>query len=396
MPDDILLAIEDLQHISQQVCCSVCDSWEGMTSKYVPLSLLLMLLFHHANSTMICGECRPIELQEAPGVGISLSPGYGSVAVRFFNGSTVDVLGGPASSAYLEAMNQLERLNTSQISCMAMPSPISADAVQNNWLGWIGALLPTIPPLPAMHQQLLPRAESKAADLDILLDPLVSMIQTLFNAARSTHDLKYNKFYLALPDFFKHKGYLLRSRLESRISILGLEAFPHRYWTQSQAAAFSLYGLEDCWGDPSWDNTRYDCERYHDRSIQNMLSIELDEQYFGLRLMKRDDGVFFYHLGTIESYMYNGTESLLALQDSEAYWSWVRERIAEQSTADGEPIDLIALYGTQAKSPELIGGTERCLHVQRCDQGRRLCPQARRSCFRCGKSCGTDGQKWHV
>ena len=87
---------------------------------------------------------------------------------------------------------------------------------------------------------------------------------------------------------------------------------------------------------------REECELYNGRPTVRVLAIELDEEFFGLRLMIRDDGFFFDDLGVVETHLLNGTSSNWASETSQAFWSWLGERIEILSKAVEAPLDLLS------------------------------------------------------
>ena len=109
-----------------------------------------------------------------------------------------------------------------------------------------------------------------------------------------------------------------------------------------------LYGIYHCQGIEIGDRRSIpdiECEQYHGRQIDNVISVEDSAENLGLMLLPRGDGWFMPDVATITDKLDMGANNSLKVEQPEAYWSEVTETIKAFSQLSSILIDLLLLTG---------------------------------------------------
>ena len=91
-----------------------------------------------------------------------------------------------------------------------------------------------------------------------------------------------------------------------------------------------------------------ECEKYNGRSIQSVLFVAVDGISLSLRLMPREDGMFYPDIGAAELFWKHDE-----LQDDTAYLAWVDRKLGEFLASQDAAFDLLLLSGTEATAEQL-------------------------------------------
>ncbi|KAL2811820.1 hypothetical protein BDW59DRAFT_155448 [Aspergillus cavernicola] len=263
-------------------------------------TVLLKIYIPLALSVSDCPECRPLDLQRAPGVGIDLTMAYVTASIRFRNGTTrpLAVINGTAE--YRAAMQLIveEGMNPEDT-----PWPLPAQSQQNTfvpskgwgwWIPW--ATYPDPIPIPDHYTAI----GSMLATLKLsVLDPLEP-------------PLKYNSVYLSVPDIPNADWHYTR-RFELPCSLAGLEMLGGRVATSH---ALRYNGVKD-WVGPG-DEPPPHIDFFYPR---NMLTISYNAASLGITLSTRDAGWLFTG-GRVHQSTRLGADNVNKIM---GYWDEVRK-----------------------------------------------------------------------
>ena len=180
------------------------------------------------------------------------------------------------------------------------------------------------------------------------LMPITDMMKTLFQITNDSIPMKYNKVFLAVPEFATMSN-IFAEQIPLLLRQAGLEGFRgHRHWRQSQAVLLDLYGLDNCFGIPI-DAYReipdLECEKYNNRSIQSVLFVAVDGVSLTLRSLIREDGMFYPDLGETDQQWNNDKD--------DGYFERVDRALRGFVETQKIEFDLLLLSGTNATAPEL-------------------------------------------
>ena len=234
--------------------------------------------------------------------------------------------------------------------------------LQRTFTTWIRSLL--------HNTKLVPiTAAEKATQSDSELLPIAEMLQELFGKVNDFSPLKYTRVRLAVPDFVQNGSDLASFQVRPLLEVAGLDRSHSSFQVRCRAALLGFYNLTDCFGIPRYVGPDYsgldrdshegrmivngldtgpedpdvDCESLRGRSIQKVLSIQIDEQALSFRTMIREDGFFFMDLGT--SRLLWEVADDVAIDDTR-YWQWVKDELHMFMEAEELNIDLLLLSGT--------------------------------------------------
>ena len=233
--------------------------------------------------------------------------------------------------------------------------------------------------------------------LDEKLQPISDMMEMLFRKGNETGSLKYSKVYLAIPDTVHDRTRDSPGFLRALLQVAGLEGFSTggvSCQPQSKVALRTLYGLSDCFGIPRYQPPNYvgldrdshegrmivngvadgpldpdtECESYHGRRVQNVLSIHIDSQSLSFRSMVRDDGWLMLDLG-IGKLLW--TPSGGELTGSKRHWRWMRDELRTFVETASLDFDALVLSGPEATDTsfqsvirDVFGGNEKIVQAE--------------------------------
>lgn len=182
------------------------------------------------------------------------------------------------------------------------------------------------------------------------------MVRALFTTTSTIHHLKHRVTFLSVPDFVLASP-SARIHIDPLLSHAGIAGFQSRRWDQDRAALLGLYQLQHCYGidvNETHQMPDLECEKYNGRPIHTSLSVQLEENYFGLRQMYRDDGLILTSENSTESHFDRGTNSIISAHDPDEYWNFIKSRISHSSRFNDDHIDLLILHGTQVTRPDFL------------------------------------------
>ncbi|KAF9883081.1 hypothetical protein FE257_004115 [Aspergillus nanangensis] len=193
------------------------------------------------NVCVQCDECRPLDLQRAPGVGIDLTTAYIAASIRFRNGTSrpLGVING--TSDYRAAMKLVveQRAAATDISFLPyIQSLRSAHAHSKSWLWWVPNIWPD-----QAAEALIP----DSIPIPDHVTAISSMLAILKSSVLDQLDppLKYNNIVLSMPDISDRQGEYA-DQFEISGYLAGLQ--PFRCWAASRDALY-YNGVED-WTGP--------------------------------------------------------------------------------------------------------------------------------------------------
>ncbi|KIW35295.1 uncharacterized protein PV07_01998 [Cladophialophora immunda] len=287
------------------------------------------------HATVVCDDCRPLSLQEAPGVGLSLAPSYGSTSIQFANGTISDVALIHGTEAYIQAMKRWDHLDV---------DPHLLD-LENNSETSIAP--PFLQRLRSWYQaQLQHHAETSPQATYEELIPIAEMMSTLFSEANKSVPLSKNLVFLAIPDFENSTSDTFTRPIRQLLQLAGLDRLS--FQRQSQLSLLHMYDLDDCFGiwlDPVTEVPDEECEKFKGRHIQSVLSVHLDRSSLNLRSMIRDDGIFPHMPGSVKF--------LWADEDAKANatdWDWMGHALEDFLHDHDLMFDLLLLSGAHVKA----------------------------------------------
>ncbi|KIW10881.1 hypothetical protein PV08_10180 [Exophiala spinifera] len=301
---------------------------------------VLAILASCVYATVVCESCRPLSLQEAPGVGLSLAPGYGSASIQFANGTTSDVAFLHGTEAYTQAMKLWDRLDVDLTVRDFKKSPETSTAS------------PFLQRLRSWYQGRLqhPVETSPQTTTYEELVPIADMMRTLFNEANKSVPLSNNLVFLSIPNFENSTSDRFTWPIQQLLQLAGLERLSLQ--RQSQLSLLHLYNLDQCWGiwlDMFTMGPDEECEKYKGRHIQSILSVHLDQSSLNLRSMIRDDGIFAYEPGSIKTLWADDEDTK---QANTTYWDWVGHALEDFLHDHDVMFDLLLLSGTHVKASD--------------------------------------------
>ncbi|KIW24840.1 uncharacterized protein PV07_10529 [Cladophialophora immunda] len=331
------------------LCSRVVRNWAWVV--FALMTLISLTSRSLVCATVVCAECRPLSLQEAPGVGLSLAPGYGylptytgeigkatllicssSVSIRFANGTFSDVALVKGTEAYLRAMKRWQYFVSDHPTAGGKHDSKMSNSSLERLRSWFQWGLPN--PAGTLYESL-----------DDSLIPIVEMMRKLYHEANQSVPLTNNNVFLAVPDLQYAMTYETSRHIEPLLQAAGLNGL--FYLRQSQLSLLHLYNLDNCydiWLDEVTWVPDEECEEYHDRNIQSVFSIHLDESSLTLRSMIRDDGLFPYEPGDVQYFWADEGVG----QDKLAYWDWLEHSLRGFLHDRDVAYDLLLLSGTQA------------------------------------------------
>ncbi|KAL2785091.1 hypothetical protein BJX66DRAFT_68086 [Aspergillus keveii] len=290
-----------------------------------------------------CHECRPLDLQQAPGVAIDLTMAYATASIRFRNGTIRPLAMINGTTEYREAMKTII-----QGSIAGEKWPWHT-IIQTQYIPYTKWWWPVVWAKFRVQNAISP------PNLDpIYPDPIpeyyiaiAAMLSDLKSSVLDPLDppLKYNKVFLSVPDAPPFI-YEIVNRFELPCSLAGLEMLGGDL---ASLHALKYDGVDDWWGPGNEPPAHIDF--YYPRM---MLTISFNAASLGVSLSAR-------YLGSrdpIEAFQ-SPRHGADHIQHINGFWDEVQELLA-RTIADA-PVDHILLIGSHAREVSLVEALARAI-----------------------------------
>ncbi|KAL2802613.1 hypothetical protein BJX63DRAFT_414697 [Aspergillus granulosus] len=288
-----------------------------------------------------CSQCRPLDLQRAPGIGIDLTMAYGAASIRFRN-STPRPLGIINGTAEYQAAMQL--LAEEWAKPYSMFGPIQTqrrqdtDGIFQRWRWglslWTWPLFEAASP-PAQPTYLNPAAaHDEYASIVSMLSALKSLI---FETAQPP--LKYHSVYLSIPDI-PYAGWRYNHYFKFLCSLAGLEMLGS---SSASLHALQYNGVKNWYGPGDEPPPHIDFFYPH-----NMLTISYNAASLGVSLSTRDGG-WVSTADRVNQSTRHGADNIHAIV---GYWDEVRALLLD--VIGDAAIDYVLIIGSHAREGDLL------------------------------------------
>ncbi|KAK6529422.1 hypothetical protein TWF281_008598 [Arthrobotrys megalospora] len=352
---------------------------------------LLPLIIHSSASWEICNTCRPVELLNAPGIGIDLTTGYGTVAIRYSNDTVVDVAKIDGDVNYLSSLKDLvddamevAKKNPSKLEIVPSYAQFPQRGPPLGLLGLskdstLSKLLQRIfyghyeelefSPIPT--EVLRPDLSALAPKTQNIIMAISEMMAKLVSKVRETESLNNVAVAVCVPDAVtRYSAYFRAAALEAGLAVILSIRSASTDFYQSEGQRM-VEACKDTW-KPNCDSNEYDFTRPD--NCNKILSIDYNEKTLGITwgIIDRDLERVGLHRGGVHYDL--GHAAFLRSRQRNEYWDAVKSTLANMvEPATLRDVPIIQLLGDAVLETELLSFLEETFQENIClKKGRYL------------------------